>query len=309
MSYSLAIHGGAGDAPKNLPWSDEDRLTSLHEIMEAGEHILSEGGSAMDAVKECVCLLEDDIRYNAGYGAVPNESGEYELDASIMDGETLKAGSVTSIKDIKNPVKLAARIITETHHIMLSGEHAMALAKEWGLEFKDHSYFQEARDLREKLSGENNDLLPDTEKHGTVGAVAYDINGNLAAATSTGGIKGKMPGRISDSAIIGSGNLADNRSCAISCTGVGEHFIRTRLAERIASLIDIGKMDANAAATSAAEYLVERVNGNGAFILIDKNGNVAAAQSSNMCHLGWLEHGGDINVALECPIKIVRKKK
>jgi len=303
MTYSLAIHGGVGEISKNPAWSDEERIESLRIVMKEGKRILSGGGTALETVEHCVCMLEDDLRFNAGCGSVPNAKGEFEMDASIMDGSTLDTGSVTIVTGVRNPVKLASLIIRETPHVMLAGPHALEFAKKSGLKIEDEQYFIAAREERARRS-DNQDSDEGDEKHGTVGAVAYDTHANLAAATSTGGITDKLPGRVSDTSIIGAGNLADNRSCAVSCSGVGEHFIKTRLAERIACLIEIENMNATEAAAKAINYLVERINGDGGFLLIDKNGEVAIAQSGEMFNIGWLEHGGKTNVAMQSAIQV-----
>lgn len=286
-SFSLMIHGGAGAAAKNPGNGEHALFDSMRKVLEAGRALLSTGGSAMDAVARCARLLEDDPLYNAGYGASPNSAGDFELDAAIMDGETLKAGAVAAVRNIRNPVDLARLVMDKTPHVLLAGEAAARFGLEHGIATVDKRYFEEALTVKRAVM----------EPSGTVGAIARDLHGNMAAATSTGGYGKKMPGRIGDTPIIGAGTYADNQSCAISCTGRGEDFIRTGLSKHIAVLIENG-MTAAEAAQAGIDYIVRRVNGSGAFILIDNKGNVSCAQSSPIIRHGWIERGGETRVSL-----------
>lgn len=298
-SYSIGLHGGAGNGPEQQ--AEEGRLIkgSLRRILEQGRAMLAGGGTALDAVVHCTRLLEDDPLYNAGYGAVPNAVGHFELEACVMDGQTLKAGAVTNVDNVRNPIELARRIMEATPHVMLVGRGAADFAAANGLATASQAYYQE---------GWRKHATVGTDAHGTVGAVARDRHGNLAAATSTGGQAGKLPGRVGDSPLIGAGNYADNDGCAVSCTGWGEDFIRTALAAYIGFLISRQGLDAQAAARAAIEYLVAKVNGNGGFILVDRTGKIATAQSSAYLRCGWVEHGGEATIALRAPIRVARVK-
>ncbi|MDN5872152.1 MAG: isoaspartyl peptidase/L-asparaginase family protein [Nitrococcus sp.] len=295
-SYSIAIHGGAGNDRQQS--AREARIEdSLLSILTQGRAMLDDGAAALDTVVHCTRLLEDDPLYNAGYGAVPNCAGRFELEASVMDGRTLKAGAVTNVDNIRNPVDLARRIMDETAHIMLAGQGAADFAAANGLASVSQTYFQE---------GWRKHATTDKDTYGTVGAVARDRHGNLAAATSTGGQAGKLPGRVGDSPLIGAGNSADNEGCAVSCTGWGEDFMRTALAAQVCFLISRQGLDAHAAAHAAIEYLVAKVNGNGGFILVDRIGNIATAASSASLRCAWIEQGGEIKTALQASIRIAR---
>ena len=295
-SYSIGLHGGAGNAPE--PPAEEALITdSLRTILEQGRAMLAGGATALEAVVHCTRLLEDDPLYNAGYGAVPNSAGRFELEACVMDGRTLAAGAVTNVDNIRNPVELARRIMEATPHVMLAGQGAADFAAANGVAIVSQTYYQEGWRKRGTVGG---DAL------GTVGAVARDRDGNLAAATSTGGQKGKLPGRVGDSPLIGAGNYADNAGCAVSCTGWGEDFIRTALAAYISFLSGRQGLDAQATARAAIEYLVAKVNGNGGVILVDRIGKIATAQSSASLRCGWIEHGGEIKTTLRASIRIAR---
>ena len=295
-TYSIAIHGGAGNTP--APPAKARRIRqSLRAILAEGASLLAADATALDAVVHCTRLLEDDPLYNAGYGSVPNSAGRFELEACVMQGHTLDAGAVTYVESIRNPVELARRIMEKTPHVMLAGQGAIEFAAVEGIATVAQEYFQ---------TGWDKHCTAEETPDGTVGAVARDRAGNLAAATSTGGQKGKLPGRVGDSPLIGAGNYADNGGCAISCTGSGEDFIRTALASFINFLIGQQGLAAPMAARLGAEHLVAKVNGNGGFILIDRVGNIATAQSSTYLHCGWIEHNGRARTALRSSIRIAR---
>lgn len=295
-NYSIGLHGGAGNYFES-PAKEGLIKDSLRTILEQGRAMLAEGATALDTVVHCTRLLEDDPLYNAGYGAVPNSAERFELEACVMDGRTLAAGAVTNVDNVRNPVELARRIMEATPHVMLAGQGAADFAVANGVAIVSQAYYQEGWRKRGTVGG---DAL------GTVGAVARDCAGNLAAATSTGGQKGKLPGRVGDSPLIGAGNYADNAGCAVSCTGWGEDFIRTALAAYISFLSGQQGLDAQATAQAAIEYLVTKVNGNGGFILVDQAGKIATAQSSASLRCGWIEHGGETKTALRASIQIVR---
>lgn len=299
--FSLAIHGGAGRFSRAQDVVEVNVFNSMTEVLEAGRDILARGGMAVDAVEACVRMLEDDPLYNAGYGAIHNRDGVFELDAAIMDGSTLDVGAVMAVRSIRNPVSLARKVMDDTPHVMLAGEGALAFAKETGEKIERITYFRKGRDAIPRPEPESEN--PADDEHGTVGAVARDIYGNLAAATSTGGWTTKMPGRVGDTPIIGGGTFADNASCAVSCTGKGEDFIRTVIAHRMAALIELRRLDTTDAATVALGDLVEKAQGYGGFISIGKDGAVAVTQSSDYIRHGWIEHGGETVVGLQAPIR------
>src|SRR5215813_7210413 len=232
----LAVHGGAGtiERSKMTPEKEREYRAGLERALSAGYEILKRGGSSLDATEAAVRVLEDDPRFNAGRGSVFTSAGTNEMDAAIMDGKTLKAGAVGSVMHIKNPIALARLVMEKSGHVMMDCEGAEAFAKENGIELVDQKYFftQERWDALQKIKAAEKSrtsgagkrfLITDQDRHGTVGAVALGQNGNLAAATSTGGTTNKLPGRIGDTPVIGAGTYANNKTCAVSCTGDGEY--------------------------------------------------------------------------------------
>ncbi len=237
--WSLAIHGGAGtlDPERITPELRAEYEAALQDALDRGTQILKDGGSAVDAVKAAIVPLEDNPLFNAGRGAVFTWEGENELDASIMVGGDRSAGAVTGVKAIKNPILLADKVRTESRHVFLSGAGAEEFAADKGLETAGPEWFatERRREALERMKARQLSATDVDHKFGTVGAVALDLSGNLAAGTSTGGMTGKRWGRIGDSPMIGAGNYADNRSCAVSATGSGEYFIRVGVAKEICS--------------------------------------------------------------------------
>lgn len=300
-NFSLMIHGGAG----NFRHINSDRdavryLESIRIVLEHGRYVLSVGGSAMEAVEICAVMLEDDPLFNAGSGSVLNGDGKAEMDAAIMDGIDLSAGAVAAISNIANPVMLARLVMRQSGHVMLVGEGAMRFAKTQGLPFTPDDYFASKPRLAQLEQAKRNaqvvldhDSAGEEQKFGTIGAVARDKQGNLAAATSTGGMTNKMPGRVGDSPIIGAGVYADNRTCAVSTTGHGEDFIRTALAKTMADLIEFRNLDAQLAMQQGIEYLVDKVNGKGGAIMIDQQGQCASNFTTRHMIHGWIENGGE----------------
>lgn len=238
------------------------------------------------SMRSRVMLLEDDPLYNAGRGSVLNADGTVECDASVMDGRTLDAGAIAGVRGVRNPVLLARAVMEKSGHVFLIGEGAERFAREHGIPFEDAEYFlTEARIAQLAKAKEKQAIVLDhsqtnERKLGTVGAVARDRCGNLAAATSTGGVVNQQCGRVGDSAVIGAGTFADNASCAISCTGVGEHFLRTSLAKTAALFIEYRGMRADEAADAAIQYLVDKVHGFGGLIIVDRDGACARAHST-----------------------------
>lgn len=300
-SISLMIHGGAGEVANK-----EEYLVSMRRVLLHGQKLLNAGISAFETVESCVVLLEDDSLFNAGYGSVLNEMGFVELDAAIMDGQSLNAGAVACVRNIKNPIKLARLILEKSEHVFLIGEGATAFGKLYGIELAVDSYFitdHRVRQLEEakkrgKVVLDHSALSEDNQKKfGTVGAVARDINGNLAAASSTGGIVNKRFGRVGDTPVIGSGIYADNETCAVSATGYGEQFLRTVLAKTIADIVYYEKCSAQQAAEAGIAYLVKKVQGLGGIIIVDREGNTGSAFSTPGLARGWI-HNGEIICAL-----------
>ena len=302
-NYSLQIHGGAG-ALDNIQDSKTAvrYLDSIRRVLEHGREVLELGGSALQAVETCASLLEDDPVFNAGCGSVLNEFGKVEMDAAIMDGRDLSAGAVAAVQNIPNPIQLARLVMSDSEHVLLIAEGAMRFADHCGVVRAPDSYFYtadrvaqlERARLQHKMMLDHDDTEDDSEdqKYGTIGAVARDLNGNLAAATSTGGIVNKRMGRIGDSPIIGAGLYADNETCAVSSTGYGEEFMRSVIAKTIADFAYMQGMDAEQATAAGIEYLTRKVKGRGGVIVIDRNGRCASGFTTKKMIHGWIEHGG-----------------
>jgi beta-aspartyl-peptidase (threonine type) len=295
------IHGGAG-ALDNV--ADERiavrYLEGMRVVLEHGRGILERGASAVEAVESCASQLEDDPLFNAGCGSVLNENGKVEMDAGIMDGRDLSAGAVAGIGNIANPVQLARLVMDGSEHVMLIGDGALQFAKHCNVQLTpDHYFFtpdrirqlEQAR-LRHRMMLDHDDEGQD-QKYGTIGAVARDRRGNLAAATSTGGIVNKRMGRVGDSPIVGAGVYADNASCAVSATGYGEDFMRTVFAKTIADLVEFRACDARTAVDAGLDYLCRKVKGRGGVICIDAAGRCASGMTTKKMIHGWIEHGGE----------------
>jgi L-asparaginase / beta-aspartyl-peptidase len=306
MSYSLMIHGGAG-ALEDLKYeaSESAFSQSILAILEQGRDRLARGDSALDVVEYCASLLEDDRLYNAGCGSVLNAEGKVEMDAALMDGSNLQAGAVACLRNIKNPISLARRVLEHGEHVLLMGDGALEFAKFCAIDtYPDDYFITEARikQLAEaQIAGRmtlDHERIKPSQKLGTIGAVARDIHGNLAAATSTGGLVNKRWGRVGDTPIVGAGVFADNETCAVSATGYGEQFLRTVLAKTISDFVQFRGMDAADAAQAGIDYLVAKVNGSGGVIVIDRAGRCAAAQSTSGLIRGWIELGGEAQCKL-----------
>ncbi len=271
--YVLVIHGGAGTILKeNLtPEREQQYLAKLKEALLTGGDILSNGGTSLDAVTQTIIVMENSPLFNAGKGAVFTEEGVNEMDASIMDGQTGEAGAVAGVRTIKNPILAARAVMENSKHVLLSGEGADEFAEEQGLEIVDSSYFFTPNrwNSYKKVKARRN---IEKEKHGTVGAVALDIYGNLAAGTSTGGMTYKMKGRVGDSPIIGAGTYADNNTCAVSSTGHGEFFIRNVVAYDIAALMKYTRVSIKEAANYVILDKLKEIGGSGGVIAVDSTG-------------------------------------
>ena len=282
-TFSIAIHGGAGTLVKGMmtPELEIQYKETLQLALNKGYTILKQGGTAVDAVEKAVMVLEDSHLFNAGKGSVFTANGTHEMDASIMDGKTLNAGAVSLITGIKNPVSLAKDVMEKSEHVFLAGKGAMQFAKELDYSLENEAYFYD--ELRNKqwleIKNTNNFQLDHSikkdSKFGTVGAVACDQNGNIAAATSTGGMTNKKWGRVGDSPMIGAGNYANNKTCAISCTGSGEFFIRGVVAYDVSCLIEHKNMNLHDASNEVINKRILEINGDGGLIAIDTKGNIA----------------------------------
>jgi beta-aspartyl-peptidase (threonine type) len=275
----IAIHGGAGTLPRADMSAEAERRyrAGLKEAIDAGFAVLQGGGTSIEAVTRAVVLLEDNPLFNAGKGAVFTLDGRNELDASIMDGSTLKAGAVCGVTRIRNPVTLARAVMEKSPHVMLAGAGAEEFASTQGFSFVPESYFHTPERWRqlERIRGGDAGLSALTISHiGTVGAVALDAHGRLAAATSTGGMTGKRYQRIGDSPIIGAGTYADNRSCAVSATGHGEVFIRAVVAHDICSRMRFGGRSIGAAVREVVLGELPPLGGEGGVIAIDARGEI-----------------------------------
>ena len=291
MEYKLLIHGGAGVITKqNITKAERTSVVyDLNVCLSAGEKVLASGGSALDAVCAAVESLENSLNFNAGKGSVFAHSGQHLLEASIMDGATLKAGSVANCKQVKNPILLARHIMERDDIVMISGEGADQEAIRQGFEIVPNAYFDtDFRKQQWEVAKKKKGVFLDHSnlKMGTVGAVAIDAKGNLAAATSTGGMTNKPDGRIGDTAIIGAGTYANNRTCAVSCTGTGEFFIRAVTAYDISCLMEFGGHDLLTAGMKAIHERMAPLGGDGGIIAIDKNGHVAMPYNSEGMYRG-----------------------
>ncbi|KID57324.1 isoaspartyl peptidase [Pseudoalteromonas luteoviolacea] len=292
QNFAIAIHGGAGTIEKSrfTPEQEKAYRLKLKEAVEAGYKVLEKGGDSLDAITIAINILEDSPFFNAGKGAVYTYDGHHELDASIMDGKNRQAGAVSGVMHIKNPINLAREVMDNSVHVMLSGKGAETFAKQQGLEVVPASYFNTSHrheallrakeKLKQKESGTKDyqalhQTLPEQYKMGTVGAVALDKNGNLAAGTSTGGMTAKRFGRVGDSPIIGAGTFADNNSCAVSATGHGEYFIRYNVAADICARVAYQNKTIAQAGQDVIFGPMYRDGGTGGVIIVDKEGNIS----------------------------------
>jgi beta-aspartyl-peptidase (threonine type) len=294
---AIMVHGGAGPDSDLIRENIEGYNKGLEEAVRAGYAILEGGGTAVDAVEAAVNCLENNPLFNAGRGSVLNEAAEVEMEASIMSGKDLSCGAVAVVQGVKNPVTLARAVMEETKHVYLGGTGAMDFARQAGIELRPNAYFitEHNYDQFEEAAMEENDG-PDAvaekqfrkKEHGTVGAVALDSEGNVAAATSTGGLENKKRGRIGDSSIIGVGSYADNKTCAVSCTGDGEYLIQQVSAFHVYSLMEYK----NLTVQEAADYLIHEkcrdVKGDMGLIAIDPQGAIGFAFNSERMHRGWM---------------------
>ena len=292
--YVIVVHGGAGNASNQDIDEDQQKeyKEKLSEALSIGEEILINGGTCIEAIEKTINFLEDCPLFNAGKGAVFTHEGHNELDASIMQGWDLNAGAVAGVRDVKNPISAAVKVMTESKHVMMSGSGASEFAKEQGLEIVDSSYF-----FTEKRWNSLQNILK-AEKFGTVGCVVLDKYGNLAAGTSTGGMTNKKYGRIGDSPIIGAGTYANNNTCAVSATGHGEFFIRYTVAHDISALMGYKNMSLEDAANLVINDKLVNAGGTGGVIAVDKNGNVSMTFNTNMMFRAYAKSTGEKEVAI-----------
>ena len=277
---SIAIHGGAGVISRSTMTQENERAyrADLERALDAGYAVLERGGSSLDATVAAVRIMEDSPLFNAGIGAVFSHEGINELDAAIMDGATKKAGAVAGVRHVKNPIELARMVMERTPHVLLTGEGAEEFALEQGVQLVPGRYFYTERRWKQLEEARRDDKLASAEEDigffSTVGAAARDRNGNLAAATSTGGMTNKRWGRIGDSPIIGAGTYADNDSCAVSATGSGEYFIRAVVAHEICARVRLTGVTAADAAREVVHRMLVEIGGDGGVIVVDKNGEL-----------------------------------
>jgi beta-aspartyl-peptidase (threonine type) len=267
--FTIVMHAGAGNISRDMPDSVKKvYLNALTEALNIGKTILEKGGTSLDAVEKVIRFLEDDPKFNAGKGAVFTSEGTHELDASIMNGKDLSCGSVAGVKHVKNPITLARTVMEKSPHVFIIGEGAEKFAKQMNIELVDEKYFfdQTRFDQWQKMKQD-----AEKNKKGTVGCVCLDNYGNIAAGTSTGGMTNKLPGRVGDSPIIGAGNYANNKTCGVSATGVGELFIRNTVAYNISAMMEYKNMSLKDA---VYEMIHNRLKpGDGGVIAVDRNGN------------------------------------
>ena len=308
--YTLAIHGGAGTLLKEdmTPEVEKAYLQALEEALSAGFTILKSGGTAMEAVKASTMVLEDNVLFNAGRGSVYTHSGIQEMDAAIMDGTTLLAGAVASVRNVRNPILLASDILQHSNHVLLSGQGALDFAKERGLKIEEDNYFfsqyrynqwQAIKDTEgTALDHGGTPVQAKDKKFGTVGAVACDAFAHIAAATSTGGMTNKKWGRIGDSPLIGAGTYANNATCAISCTGHGEVFIRAVTAYDVSCLMEYKGLTLQQAMNVVVKDKLVRMEGEGGMIGVDAQGNAALVFNSLGMYRGVISSSGLHQVAI-----------
>ncbi|MGR5522043.1 isoaspartyl peptidase/L-asparaginase family protein [Vibrio sp. PNB22_4_2] len=305
--FSIAIHGGAGTILREQMSAQlkQSILADLAAAVKAGHQILDRGGEALDAVIAAVKALEDSPNFNAGKGSVLTHNEMVEMDASVMDGRNQAAGAVAGVRHIKNPIELARDVMQKSNHVLLVGEGAEKFAFEQGHQYTEQDYFftdhryEQLLSMREKgLFALSESRYPDDHKHGTVGAVALDQHGNLAAATSTGGVTNKKYGRVGDSALIGCGTVAENGVVAVSTTGVGEFFIRKRVAEDVAARMRYLKEDVHTASEHIIQGELKAMGGEGGLIAIDAQGELHFAMNSSGMYRAGINTQGGLSVKI-----------
>jgi beta-aspartyl-peptidase (threonine type) len=306
--FTIAIHGGAGTISKNSMTTEKEAayLKALNDAIDAGYSILQNKGDALEAVRGAVIELENNILFNAGKGSVFTNTRTHEMDASIMDGRDLSAGAVAAVKNVRNPVELAYTVMKKSEHVFLIGNGAEEFAKQNGIAFEPDEYFysefrflQLQKAIRSNETALDHDInINDEKKFGTVGAVACDANGNLAAATSTGGMTNKQWGRVGDSPMIGAGTYANNKTCAISCTGHGEPFIRAVTAYDVSCLMEYKGLSLGEAMNIVVMDKLMKIDGDGGMIGVDAEGTAALIFNSEGMYRGFCSSDGRRAVAI-----------
>lgn len=284
QKFAIAVHGGAGTIVRNIMTTEKELAYKhgLEKALNCGYDILKNGGTSIDAVEASVVALENNILFNAGAGSVFNHNGKHEMDAAIMCGKDLRAGAVAGVYSVKNPISLARAVMEKSQHVMLTGEGAIEFARQMNVPFEEENYFFSEERYNQWQAVKNEDsahldhnvVFSTAKKFGTVGAVAMDINGDLSAATSTGGMTNKQFGRIGDTPIIGAGTYANNNTCAISCTGHGEFFMRSVVAYDISCLMEYKGLLLNEACEQVVKNKLVSFGGEGGLIAVDKFGNI-----------------------------------
>lgn len=314
--FAIAIHGGAGTILRSS-MTDEKEISykeGLQHAIIAGESILKKGGTSFDAVEAAIRTLEDNPLFNAGKGAVFTHEGKHEMDASIMNGKDLMAGAVAGVQNIKNPISLSRAVMEQSEHVFMAGAGANEFAKKINAQFMpDDYFFVEMRyaQLQEALKTDSilldhtmtkeetkNPSFPEDKKFGTVGAVALDIHGNLAAGTSTGGMTNKKHGRVGDTPIIGAGTYANNATCAVSCTGHGEFFIRAVVAYDISCLMEYKGLSLKEACNIVVKQKLVKLGGEGGLIALDAKGNIELPFNSDGMYRASLKEGEKMFVGI-----------
>lgn len=311
QKLTIVIHGGAGTITREemSPDLEQAYLKGLQDALDAGFAVLQEGGCAVNAVKAASVILEDNLLFNAGRGSVFTKKGLQEMDAAIMDGKTLEAGAIAGVRNVRNPIELATEVLHHSNHVFLSGKGANDFAIKQGVKLEPDEYFfsQFRYDQWKAVRDSDNYTLDHTlhdlnelkeKKFGTVGAVACDQDGNIAAATSTGGMTNKKYGRIGDSPLIGSGTYANNNTCAISCTGHGEVFIRAVAAYDVSALMEYKGFTVEEACHEVVMNKLVKMDGEGGLICVDKNGNYAMVFNSAGMYRGVKSSDGTNQVAI-----------
>jgi len=315
QQYAIAIHGGAGTILQSTMTPEKELAykNGLQDAIEAGESILKSGGSAFDAVESAIIQLENNPLFNAGKGAVFTNTGTHEMDASIMNGKDLMAGAIAGVQGVKNPISLARAVMEQSEHVLLTGNGAMDFAKKVNapIEKEDYFFVQLRYDQLQQAKQSNSMILDHTEdnpdsyreehgekKFGTVGCVALDLQGNLAAGTSTGGMTNKKFGRVGDSSIIGAGTYANNNTCAISCTGHGELFIRSVVAYDISCLMEYKNLSLKEACDIVVMDKLVKIGGEGGLIALDAKGNIVLPFNSEGMYRASKKQNEDIFIGI-----------
>jgi beta-aspartyl-peptidase (threonine type) len=304
--YTIVIHGGAGTLVKGLmtPQLETQYKTKLKEAIDSGYEVLKNSGSALDAVEASVTTLENSPLFNAGKGSVFSNAGTHEMDAAIMEGKNLEAGAVSLITGIKNPISLARDVMEKSDHVFLAGEGAMKFAGSLNYILEEPSYFYDEVRYKQWQGIKDSDTfqldhsVKKDGKFGTVGAVALDIHGNIAAATSTGGMTNKKWGRVGDSPMIGAGTYANNKTCAVSCTGSGEYFIRGVVAYDVSCLMEYKQLSLQDAANEVIHNRVKAINGDGGLIAVDAQGNIALPFNTEGMYRGYKKWNGEEDILI-----------